>query len=156
MADIPSIQPAGGSGATDPGRPGKNDKSIQGPSFSDVLDKTSQAGAAGAAGQIPGAPGPLPPAYIGPVESAPAARESVARVSEEFFRLFDTYQTRLGSPDASLKEVEPLMRDLELLRDKLMGELEALPQGDPGRGILEEMAGLVTSESAKFNRGDYI
>ena len=48
------------------------------------------------------------------------------------------------------------MRDLELLQGKLMGELEALPEGDPGRSILEEMAGLVTSESAKFNRGDYI
>ncbi len=156
MADIHSIQPTSGSGATDPSRQGKNDKSIQGPSFSDVLDKTSPAGAAGAAGQLPGATGPLPPAYIGPVESAPAARESVARVSEEFFRLIDSFQTRLGSPDASLKEVEPLMRDLELLRDKLMGELEALPQGDPGRNILEEMATMVISESAKFHRGEYI
>ncbi len=77
-------------------------------------------------------------------------------MSSEFLNLIDSFQTQLGNPDASLKEVEPLMRDLELLRDKLMGELEALPQGDPGRGILEEMAGLVTSESAKFHRGDYI
>ncbi len=156
MADIHSIQPTSGSGATDPSRQGKNDKSVEGPSFSDVLDKTSQAGAAGAAGQLPGATGPLPPAYIGPVESAPAAQESLKRVSGEFFRLIDSFQTRLGSPDASLKEVEPLMRDLELLRDKLLGEIETLPKGDPGRGILEEMAGLVTSESAKFHRGDYI
>ena len=71
MTDIPSIQPAGGPGATDPGRPGKNDKSPDGPSFSDVLDKTHPAGAAGAADRIAGATGPLPPAYIGPVESAP-------------------------------------------------------------------------------------
>ena len=156
MADIHSIQPPGGSGATDPSRPGKNDKSVKGPSFSDVLDKTHPAAGAGAAGQIAGATGPLPPAYIGPVESAPAAQESVARVSEEFFSLIDSFQTQLGNPGASLKEVEPLMRDLELLRDKLLGEVESLPKGDPGRGILEEMAGLVTSESAKFNRGDYI
>ncbi len=85
MADIPSIQPAGGPGSLDPSRPGKSDKSTGGPSFSDVLDRTSKVGGAGQATPSQGPASPHPPAYIGRVESAPAVQDTVSRASDESF-----------------------------------------------------------------------
>ncbi|MDP7167237.1 MAG: hypothetical protein QF701_05700 [Nitrospinota bacterium] len=156
MADIPSIQPAGGPGSLDPSRPGKSDKSTGGPSFSDVLDRTSKVGGAGQATPSQGPASPHPPAYIGRVESAPAVQDTVSRASDEFFRLLESYQGQLGNPDASLKDIEPLVQDMALYQGRLMDDIKSLPEGDPGRGIPEEMAGMVTSETAKFYRGEYI
>ena len=35
-------------------------------------------------------------------------------------------------------------------------DIKSLPEGNPGKNILEEMAVMVTTESAKFHRGEYI
>lgn len=156
MSDIHSIQPAGGAGSIEPSKAGKNDKSANGPAFSDILDQTSRTGNSGQAGGVQGASSPHPPTYIGKVESAPGAKESVQRVSEEFFQIMESFQTQLGSPEASMKDIEPLVRHMESYQGKLMEEINSLPQNDPGRGLLEEMAVMVSSESAKFQRGEYI
>ena len=156
MADIHSIQPAGGAGSLEPGKTGKNDKPTNGPAFSEILDKTSQADKSSQVGGVQGASSPHPATYIGKVESAPAAKESVQRVSEEFFRIMESFQSQLGSPESSLKDIEPLVRHMEPYQGKLMQEINSLPQDDPGRGLLEEMAMMVSSESAKFQRGEYI
>ncbi len=97
-----------------------------------------------------------PPAYIGRVENAPAVQDTVSRASDEFFQLLESYQGQLGNPDASLKDIEPLVQDMALYQGRLMNDIKSLPEGDPGRGILEEMAGMVTSETTKFYRGEYI
>ncbi len=159
MADIHSI---GGPGGVNPGRPEKNQNTDhannKGPSFSDVLNKTSHAGGAGHASDTPAAgnTSSIPPTYIGPVESASSVRETVHQASGEFFRLLDSFQSQLVNPASSLKDIAPMMRDMEAYRDQLTNEISALPQGDPGRGLLEEMIVMITSESAKFHRGDYI
>ena len=62
----------------------------------------------------------------------------------------------MGNPDASLKDIEPLVQDMALYQGRLMDDIKSLPEGDPGRGIPEGMAGMVTSETAKFYRGEYI
>ena len=68
----------------------------------------------------------------------------------------ESFQSQLGSPESSLKDIEPLVRHMESYQGKLMQEINSLPQDDPGRGLLEEMAMMVSSESAKFQRGEYI
>jgi len=68
----------------------------------------------------------------------------------------ESFQTELGSPESSMKDIEPLVRHMESFQSKLMEEANVLPQNDPGRGLLEEMAVMVSSESAKFQRGEYI
>jgi hypothetical protein len=156
MSDIHSIQPAGGAGSLEPGKVGKNDKSVNGPAFSDILDQTSRADKSGQVGGVQAAASPHPATYIGKVESAPGAKESVQRVSEEFFKIMESFQTELGSPESSMKDIEPLVRHMESFQSKLTEEANVLPQNDPGRGLLEEMAVMVSSESAKFQRGEYI
>ncbi len=157
MTDIHSV---GGPGGVDPGRSEKSQKSNgnKGPSFSDVLDKTAgaagagPAGGASSAGNIPS----IPPAYIGPVEPAVSVQETVHRASDEVLKLLESLHSELKNPAASLKDIAPMMQGLETRRDQLMSEIASLPKGDAGRSLLEEMAGVLTSESAKFHRGEYI
>ena len=37
-----------------------------------------------------------------------------------------------------------------------MDKVTRLPENEPGRAILEEMAVLASSEAAKFRRGEYL
>lgn len=160
MANIHSVHSVGGPGGIDPGRPEKTQKSSdnKGPSFSDVLNKTAGASRGAASGGTPPAGGvsPVPPAYIGPVESAGSDRETVHRTSEEVLGLLESLREELKNPAASMKDIAPLMLGLEARRDQLINEIDGLPAGDAGRMLLEEMAGVLTSESAKFHRGEYI
>lgn len=161
MANINSIHSVGGPGGIDPSRSEKSQNTNSGKkglSFSDILDKTESPGGASKAGATPAAENTsaIPPAYIGPLASPTSVRDSVLRASGEFFDLMESFQSQLGSPASSLKDIAPLMSQMETQRDQLMNEISALPKGDTGRGILEEMASVISSESAKFHRGDYI
>jgi hypothetical protein len=160
MTDIHSTHSIGGPGGIDPSRTDKSQNaanSKKGTSFSDILDKTSQAEDVGAA-KSPTAAGntaSIPPPYIGPVESI-STSETVSRMSGEVFQLLDSIQSELKNPAVSLKDLAPMMQNMETQRDRLMSKISSLPPEDPGRNILEEMAVMLTSESAKFQRGDYI
>lgn len=161
MSDVHPINSGQGPGGVDPSR--KNDKrgpgaEPEGPSFAEVLHATTRTGKAGekaAPGANKAGTSPLP--FIGPVggNADPTARHIIQRVSENFFRLVESFQKQLGNSDASMKDIFPLLREMEQHREDLLGEIQKLPQGDPGRAILEEMATLVSTESAKFHRGEY-
>jgi hypothetical protein len=161
MSDINSVHSVGGPGGIDPSRPDKSQNKTngnKGPSFSDVLDKTAGAAGTGPAGGAlaSGNTPAIPPAYIGPVESATPVAEIVHRTSDEVLNLLESLQSQLNNPAASMKEIAPMMRGLETHRDRLMNQIDSLPKDNPGRSILEEMASMITSESAKFHRGEYI
>ena len=161
MSDINLIHSVGGPGGVDPSRPEKSQNKTNGSkglSFSDVLDKTAGASGTGAAGGASGTANTsaIPPAYIGPVEAATPIAEIVHQKSDEVLKLLESLQSQLNNPDASMKEISPMMQGLEVHRDQLMNQIDSLPKDNPGRSILEEIAGIITSESAKFHRGDYI
>ncbi len=161
MTDINSVHSVGGPGGIDPSRPERSQNKIngnKGPSFSDVLDKTAGATGAGPAGGALAAGNTpvIPPAYIGPVESATPVAEIVHRTSDEVLKLLESLQLQLNNPAASMKEIAPVMRGLETQRDQLMDQIDSLPKDNPGRNILEELASVISSESAKFHRGGYI
>ena len=158
MADVNPVHPAGGPGRADPSQKPKKGGHVQGASFDEALEAASGAKSAGAPAPAPeaGEAQGLPPAYLGPMAGGPAARESVLRASEKFLQLVELFQAQLSSPEASLKDIAPLLRELELHREKMLEEISALSEGDPGRRLLEEMAVMVSTESAKFHRGDYV
>ncbi len=156
MTDLSPIQPAGGPGGADPAQEArKGAKSPQGPSFAHILEEAQGAERAAPPGGGPAAGGVQPP-HLGPAGAPSPARQAVHALSERFFALVESLRTQLGNPKASLKDIAPLIRDLELHRDRVLEELPRLPHGDPGRSLLEEMATLATAESARFRRGDYI
>ena len=156
MADINSIQPAGNSGNFESGHTGKSDKSSPGPSFSDVLNNTKMASVTGQSGETSRLDTPNPPAYIGPVDKADGTQETIQRSTKEFFRLFDALHNMLGDTQSSMKDIASLIHSLEHYQNLLTNDIKSLPEGNPGKNILEEMAVMVTTESAKFHRGEYI
>ena len=158
MTDITPIQPSGAPGRPDgvhgPNPAGKT----PGDSFAKYLEQAAQAERAGAtealaAGQ--GVPVPPPP-YIGPIQPDPAIQGITLDLGRRFLALAERFQSRLADPSASLRDIAPVVKDLEAHRDKLTDHIAALPAEDPARGLLEEMASLISTESVKFHRGDYI
>jgi len=161
MSDINLVHSIGGPGGVDPNRTEKSQNKTNGNkglSFSDVLDKTAGTTGAGSTGgaSAAGNAQAIPPAYLGPVESAIPVAEIVNQKGDQVLKLLESLQSQLNNPAASMKEIAPMMQGLEVHRDQLMNQIDSLPKDNPGRGILEEIAGVITSESAKFHRGEYI
>lgn len=162
MVNINSILPGVGPGGVDPSqgsKKGRPEKGTNDPAFADFLDAAqggAQKGGTDAAKKASGPAAP-PAAYLGHLTSAIASgKEKVVGISKEFFKLVESFRRELGNPDASLKDIAPLLQNLELYRDKMLNEVKELPEGDPGRQLVEEMAALATTESAKFHRGEFI
>ena len=150
MADVTQIDGASGTGGIDPSGSAKKGEG-NGPSFNEILNaatedgKTKPAPAENVAG--------IPPPYIG---SLATPREAVLKLSERFLILADTLHTHLEDPRATLKDIDPLIREIESHREKIVEEVTRLPEDDQGRAILEEMAVLASSEAAKFHRSEYL
>ncbi len=75
---------------------------------------------------------------------------------EKLLDILDEYQQKLGNPQFTLKEIYPLINDMEVKKDSLIPVLNSLPDGDGLKDILNQA--LITSsvEIIKFNRGDYL
>jgi len=161
MTEFHPILPPSGAGGVDPSKEPKKagrGHPPDGPSFAEVLQGASPGSKAGAAGRAAGAESTPPPSapYLGEIGQGPAAREAVIAASDRFFQLLEAYQAQLGDAATSLKDIAPLMHEIEQFRDRMVESIASLPPGDPGRNILEEMAVLASSEAARFHRGDYI
>lgn len=81
---------------------------------------------------------------------------SVMKRIEKFLDMIDGYRRNLGNPKVTLRELNPLVEKMQAEKERLTPILDALPEGDALKGILNQA--LVTSslEVLKFKRGDYI
>jgi hypothetical protein len=75
---------------------------------------------------------------------------------ESLLSILDEYQQKLKDPHFSLKEIDPLVKQMEKEKENLAPALNSLGEDDGLKDILNQA--LVTSslETIKFNRGDYI
>ena len=62
---------------------------------------------------------------------------------ERFLGIFDTYQQRLSNPKVTLREVYPLIQEMEVETEILAPLLDSLPDGDGLKDILNRV--LITS-----------
>ena len=74
---------------------------------------------------------------------------------ENYLNILNEYQEKLGSPDASLKEISPLLDQMNAESGKLSSALDSLPEKDGLKEILKETLIISSLETVKFNRGDY-
>ena len=76
--------------------------------------------------------------------------------TERFLGILHKYQQKLSNPQATLRDLYPLIQEMEMEKEGLIPLLESLPDGDELKDILNQV--LVTSsvEIMKFNRGYYI
>ena len=87
---------------------------------------------------------------------SPVQKGSIVDRVENLLNTLDEYQQKLKDPHFSLKEIEPLVKQMEKEKGNLAPILNSLGEDDGLKGILNQA--LVTSslETIKFNRGDYI
>lgn len=74
---------------------------------------------------------------------------------ENYLNMLTEYQEKLGNPDVSLREISPLLDQMNAENERLASALDSLPNEDGLKGILNETLIISSLETIKFNRGDY-
>ena len=68
----------------------------------------------------------------------------------------DAYQRKLSDRQYSLKDIYPLVQEIETEKESLMPDLGSLSEKDGLKDILDQTLIAASLEVVKFNRGDYI
>jgi hypothetical protein len=90
------------------------------------------------------------------INSLLTAKSNDVERTERFLNILDRYQQKLNNPQATLRDLYPLVQEMEVEKESLIPVFESLPDGDELKDILNQV--LITSsvEIMKFNRGYYI
>ncbi len=75
--------------------------------------------------------------------------------TEEFLDLLEQYQSKLMDPQASLRDIHPLIERMEKEKDALAPLMNSFPEGEL-MDVLNNALVTSTVEMIKFNRGDYV
>ena len=76
--------------------------------------------------------------------------------AEQLLDILGEYQRKLADPVFTLRDISPLVQQLETCNIGLVPEIDALADGDELKDILNEVIIASTVEVVRFNRGDYV
>ncbi len=74
---------------------------------------------------------------------------------ENYLNILNEYQKKLGNLDVPLKELSPLLDQMNAEKGELSSALDSLSDEDGLKGIVNETLVVSSLETIKFNRGDY-
>lgn len=80
----------------------------------------------------------------------------IAERTENFLDILEKYQKKLLDPQATLRDIHPLIERMETEKEALTPVLNSLPPGDGLKDILNDAMVTSSLEVIKFNRGDYV
>ncbi len=149
------IDPANGLSGT-PSPPVNRPEETQGGDFKSILEEKMESPS------VEENDGTRPPSAVETIPDiafpsvSPAGDDDLVQQMEDFLDTLENYQQKLMDPDTSLKELSPLVVQIQSEGEKLTDALQGLQAGDGMQDILSQM--LITSslEVIRFNRGDYI
>ena len=75
---------------------------------------------------------------------------------ENVLDLLDTYRSKLLDPNATLKDIHPLVQSLETANEQLKPVLGSIAEGDQLKQILNQTLVTTSLEVFKYYQGDYI
>ncbi|UCD78378.1 MAG: hypothetical protein JSW26_23675 [Desulfobacterales bacterium] len=75
---------------------------------------------------------------------------------ENLIELLDQYRQKLSDPRISLKKIDPIIRKIDQQKEKLAPVLDALPDDEKLKDIVNKTLVTASLEITKFYRGDYI
>jgi len=81
--------------------------------------------------------------------------DTVERLNR-FMDILESYQSGMEDSTTTLKQVSPLVTQMEEETQNLIPVLESLPAGDELKDMLNRLLVASTVEVIKFNRGDYM
>jgi len=97
-----------------------------------------------------------PLAGLQPVSSSSSAHRFTANSVEDMINLLDRYREKLADPRATMKQIDPVIREMTREMETLTPVLDSLSADDGLNTILNETLVTVSLEISKFYRGDYI
>jgi hypothetical protein len=106
--------------------------------------------------------GPRPTAFVNPLSGIqpPATfeleRQAAVERVENLIDLLDQYRQRLSDPNITLKKIDPVIKEIDMQKDKLAPVLDSLPEGEKLKDIVNKTLVTASLEITKFYRGDYI
>lgn len=87
---------------------------------------------------------------------SPTQNKSVIERVENLLNILDKYQQKLKDPHVTLKEIDPVVKQMEKEKDNLTPVLDSISGNDGLKDILNQILATSSLEAIKFNRGDYI
>ena len=75
---------------------------------------------------------------------------------ENLIGLLDQYRNKLADPGITLKNIDPIIKQIDLESEKLGPALESLPPEDELKDLMNQTLVTASLEVTKFYRGDYI
>ena len=76
--------------------------------------------------------------------------------TENLIGLLDQYRHKLADPSATLKQIDPIVREIDQEAEILTLVLDTLPDNEGIKRIINETLVTASTEVTKFYRGDYI
>jgi hypothetical protein len=76
--------------------------------------------------------------------------------AENLLNLLENYRQELKNPNVTLRTLEPIVNRIAAEKDQLSEKLDAIPNADGLKDILNQTLITASLEVIKFNRGDYI
>ena len=97
---------------------------------------------------------PLP--ALQPASSSLSDHQLAANSIEDMLNLLDGYREKLANPRITMKQIDPVIREMTREIENLAPVLDLLPADEGLRNILNQTLVTVSLEISKFYRGDYI
>lgn len=99
------------------------------------------------------------PATASPIDTAMLLSLDTTKIIDGAERLvgaLEEFQTKLANTSITLEDLSPIIEKMDREKNLLLPSLEALPQADPLRGVLNNVLITCSVEAEKFKRGDYL
>ncbi len=87
----------------------------------------------------------------------PDPSASLRGKTEELLELFELYASKIEDDSISLKDIEPVLKELQIDAQNLLEKVNTSPEADDKiKNIAKEFALFANLEQIKFQRGDYL
>lgn len=90
------------------------------------------------------------------LSTRPETAVMAARQTGEILDTLETYQQLLSNPSTNLRNIQPVLEQLEQEANSMATSMNYLPQGHELREIMHETLIQVNQEIERFNQGVYI
>ena len=97
---------------------------------------------------------PLP--GLRPASSSPSDHQFTANSIEDMINLLDRYREKLADPRMTMKQIDPVIREMTREMENLAPVLDSLPADEGLKKIFNQTLVTVSLEISKYYRGDYI
>ena len=91
-----------------------------------------------------------------PASSSLSDHQFAANSIEDMINLLDRYREKLADPRITMKQIDPVIREMTREIENLAPVLDSLPADEGLKNILNQTLVTVSLEISKFYRGDYI